>query len=64
MKPFTLILNIIIVIICILHTLRIVFDIDILINSWYVPFWVNGVLAVITAFLAIMLWKENKGNGE
>jgi hypothetical protein len=47
-----------------LHTLRIVFDVDILINSWYVPFWVNGVLAVITAFLAIMLWKENKGNGE
>ena len=60
MKPFTKIASVFLIIVSTLHIFRIVFDVDIVINGWYVPFWVNGVAAVITAFLAVMLLKENR----
>jgi len=58
MKSFTKIAGVFLIIVSTLHILRIVFDVDIVINDWYVPFWINGVAAVITAFLAVMLLKE------
>jgi hypothetical protein len=64
MKPFTSIASIFLLVISTLHILRIVFNVDIVIDSWSVPFWINGVAAVITAVLAIMLRKENKENDE
>ena len=60
MKPFTKIASIFLIIISILHILRIVFDVEIVINNWSVPFWINGVGAVITALLAVMILKENQ----
>jgi hypothetical protein len=62
MKPFTVIASIFLLVISTLHILRIYFVVEIVIGNWSVPFWLNGVAAVITAFLAIMLWKENKSN--
>jgi hypothetical protein len=60
MKPFTLIASIFLLIISTLHIFRIVFDVYIVINSWHVPFWINGVAAVFTGILSLMLWKENR----
>jgi hypothetical protein len=60
MKPFTKIASIFLLIISTLHILRIVFNVDIVIGSWYVPLWLNGVAAVVTGLLSFMLWKENK----
>jgi len=60
MKPFTKIASVFLIIVSTLHILRIVLDVDIVINGWYVPFWVNGVAAVVTAFFAVMLLKENR----
>ena len=59
MKPFTSIAALFLCVVSILHIVRIVFGFDIVINSWHVPLWINGLLAIVTAFLAIMLWKEN-----
>jgi hypothetical protein len=58
MRPVTLIAGVFLFIISALHILRIVFDVEISINGWYVPFWINGAAAAVTAFLAIMLLKE------
>jgi hypothetical protein len=60
MKPFTKIASVFLIIVSTLHILRIVFDVDIVINRWSVPFWLNGVAAVITALLAVMLLKEHR----
>ncbi len=60
MKPFTKIASIFLIVISTLHILRIVFDVKIVINSWAVPFWINGVAAIVTALLAVMLLKENR----
>ena len=60
MKPFTKIASIFLIIISTLHVLRIIFGVEIVINGWYVPFWINGVAAVVTGFLSLMLWKEKR----
>jgi len=59
MKPFTLIAIIFLSIVTLFHILRIVTGTDITINNWSVPIWLNGVGAIITGGLALMLWKEN-----
>jgi len=41
------------------HVLRIVTGANIIINILSVPIWLNGVGALITSGLALMLWKEN-----
>jgi hypothetical protein len=58
MKRFTSIACIFLMVISILHILRIVLNVEVLINGWDVPLWINGVAAIITGFLSIMLWKE------
>ncbi len=60
MKRFTTIASIFLMVISILHILRIVLNVEIVINGWYVPLWINGAAAVITGFLSIMLWKEKR----
>jgi hypothetical protein len=62
MRPFTSIASIFLFIISILHILRIVFNVEIEINAWHVPFWTNGAAAVVTGFLAIMLRKESRSD--
>lgn len=47
-------------VISMLHVLRIVAGWKITINDWLVPLWVNAILAVVTAALALMLWRENR----
>ena len=59
MKPFTLIAIIFLSIVTLFHILRIVTGADITMNNWSVPIWLNGVGAIITGGLALMLWKEN-----
>jgi hypothetical protein len=58
MQPAILIAAIFLTVVSIAHLLRIVFAVEIVINGWSVPYFINGVLAVITAYLATMLWKE------
>ena len=59
MKPFTLIAIIFLSIVTLFHILRIVTGADITINNWSVAILLNGVGAIITGGLALMLWKEN-----
>jgi len=59
MKIFTLIAIIFLSIVALFHVLRIVTGASIMINNWSVPTWLNGIGALITGSLAVMLWKEN-----
>jgi hypothetical protein len=60
MKPAILIAAMFLTVVSIVHLLRIVFAVEIVINGWSVPYSINGVLAIITAYLATMLWKEHR----
>ncbi len=39
-------------IVALLHLARILFGLSLVIGSWHVPFWINGLGVIITAFLA------------
>ena len=59
MTTFTYITIVFLSIVTLFHILRIVTDTSIMINNWSVPIWLNGVGALVTGSLAVMLWKEN-----
>ena len=58
-KPFTFIAIIFLSFVALMHIVRIATGTEILINHWSVPMWLNGLGALITGCLAVMLWKEN-----
>ena len=60
MKPFTTIAAGVFALVAVVHLLRIVFGWPVLINGMAVPIWASGVGFVISAALAVMLWRERR----
>ena len=58
MKPFTTIAVIFFAIICIVHVLRLIFGWEANINGMTIPMWISILGAVVSAVLAVMVWKE------
>jgi len=46
--------------VAIAHVLRLVYGWQVTIGDAFIPMWASGVAAVITAGLALMLWREAK----
>jgi len=44
-------------IVALLHALRLITKIPVTIGCWSMPFWVNFLGFIATAFLSIFLWK-------
>ena len=62
MKIFTTITIGFLSIVAVFHILRIITGASIMINNWPVPMWLNGIGALVTGGLAVMLWRENIKN--
>jgi len=60
MKPFTIIAVIFFAIISILHVLRLIFGWEANINGMTIPMWISILGALVSAVLAVMVWKEKK----
>jgi len=60
MKPFTTIAVIFFAIICIVHVLRLIFGWEANINGMTIPMWISILGALVSAVLAVMVWKEKK----
>ena len=60
MKPVSAIVSVLLLIVAVIHVLRIVFQWQVTIGSATVPMWVSVVGAVITAVLAVLLWREGR----
>jgi flagellar biosynthesis protein FliR len=60
MKPVTTIVAILLVAISIGHLLRVIFQIDVVANGVDIPIWVSILGCIVTAVLALMLWRENR----
>ena len=59
MKPATLTAIILLFVVAILHLVRIFFHVEITINGAILPIWVSIIGFLITAALALMMWREN-----
>ena len=60
MKPATTITVIFLLIVSIVHLLRLVLQVTVITNLFEVPMWMSVPACIVTAGLAIWLWKENK----
>jgi len=60
MKPFTTIAVIFFAVICIVHVLRLIFGWEANINGMTIPMWISILGALVSAVLAVMVWKEKK----
>jgi hypothetical protein len=60
MKPATTITAILLLIVSMAHLLRLIFQVKVTTNLFEVPMWISVPACIVTAGLAIWLWKENK----
>lgn len=60
MKPFTTIAVLFFAIVCIFHLLRLILGWEASINGMAIPVWVSIIGALVSAVLAVMVWKEKK----
>jgi len=60
MKPATTITVIFLLIVSIMHLLRLILQVKVTTNFFEVPIWMSVPACIVTAGLAIWLWKENK----
>ena len=58
MKPFTRIAVVVLWLIALLQLLRFIAGWQITLNGAPVPLWLSGLVAVVAAGLAIMVWRE------
>jgi hypothetical protein len=60
MKPFTAATLAILALVAIVHVLRLLLGWSVTINGTDIPMWVSAVAFVITAGLAVGLWRETR----
>lgn len=60
MKPATTIVVIFLLLVSIAHLFRLILQIKVTAGSFEVPMWMSVPACIVTAALAIWLWKENK----
>ena len=58
MKPFTAITVVLLALIAVAQLLRFVLGWEITVNGLIVPVWPSVIVFVITAGLAVMVWRE------
>jgi hypothetical protein len=57
-KPFTTVAVVLFVMIALVHLLRLLLGWEVTVNGMVVPKWASGPGFVITAGLALMVWRE------
>ncbi len=60
MKPFTTIAVVLLALIAVVQLLRFVLGWTVTLNGRIVPVWLSGIVFVITAGLAVMVWRETR----
>jgi len=59
-KPFTTVAVVLFALIALTHLLRLPLGWEVTVNGLLVPKWASGLGLVITAWLALMLWREGR----
>jgi hypothetical protein len=60
MKPFTKVTVVLLGLIAVVQLLRFVLGWTVSVNGLIVPVWLSGVVFVLAAGLAIMVWRETR----
>ena len=60
MKPFTTVTVVLLGLIAVVQLLRFVLGWTVTVNGLIVPVWLSGVVFIVAAGLAIMVWRETR----
>jgi hypothetical protein len=60
MRPVSLIVSVLLLLIAVIHLLRIVFGVEVIVGGTAVPMWISLIGCVVTAALAVLLWRESR----
>ena len=63
MKPATVAAAILLTVVAILQLLRAVLDVRVMVGNTVIPVWASLVAFVVAGGVAVMLWRESRGNG-
>ena len=63
MRPAALVSALVFLVVALAHGLRLVFQAEVLVGGAAVPMWVSAVGLVVTASLALALWREAQPEG-
>jgi hypothetical protein len=57
-KPYTTMASVLLLMVALAHVLRLAFGWQVTIGDAFIPMWMSAIAAVITATIAVMLWRE------
>ena len=60
MKPFTTVAVFMLALLALVHLFRLIRGLEIVVNGNTVPLWVSAIVAIVAAFLSLMIWRESK----
>jgi hypothetical protein len=60
MKPAKTIVTTFLILVLLVHLLRLIFQVKVMASTVEIPMWMSAVACIVTAALAIWLWRENK----
>ena len=60
MKPMAKIASVILALVALLHLARVLFNTNVLIDTFELPMWVSIVGFIVASILSIGLWRESK----
>jgi lipopolysaccharide export LptBFGC system permease protein LptF len=60
-KPATTIAVVFLILISIAQLVRFIFQVHIIAGGITIPVWVSLLASIVTACLAVMVWREHKG---
>ena len=60
MKPITTVATFVFTLIAVVQLLRLVFAWQVTVNGIAIPMWASVIALLVTASLAIMLWRESR----
>ncbi len=58
MKPFSLIAALVFGLVALVHVLRLILGWPVVVNGFDIPLWASAVAGLVSALLAVMLWRE------
>ena len=59
MKPVARIIGLLLIAVSIAHLLRLIFQIELIVGSFHIPFWLSIFGFTVPAILAVMLRRDN-----
>ncbi len=60
MKPATTVAAVLLFLVAIAHLMRLVFQVEIIVNGFTLPMWASILGCIVPAFIALMLLREGR----